>query len=27
MYKLGATLGTHTGPGTAAIAIVIAKQD
>jgi len=27
MYKLGATLGTHTGPGTAAIAVVIAKQD
>ena len=26
MYKLGATLGTHTGPGTAAIAVVIAKQ-
>ena len=27
IYKLGATLGTHTGPGTAAIAAVIAKQD
>jgi DegV family protein with EDD domain len=27
IYKLGATLGTHTGPGTAAIAVVIAKQD
>ncbi len=27
MYKLGATLGTHTGPGTAAIAAVIAKQN
>ena len=27
IYKLGATLGTHTGPGTAAIAIVLAKQD
>ena len=26
-YKLGATLGTYTGPGTAAIAAVIAKQD
>jgi fatty acid kinase fatty acid binding subunit len=26
-YKLGAVLGTHTGPGTAAIAAVIAKQD
>lgn len=26
MYKLGATLGTHTGPGTAAVAVVIAKQ-
>jgi fatty acid kinase fatty acid binding subunit len=26
VYKLGATLGTHTGPGTAAIAVVIAKQ-
>jgi DegV family protein with EDD domain len=25
-YKLGAALGTHTGPGTAAIAVVIAKQ-
>src|SRR6266702_4561176 len=27
IYKLGATLGTHTGPGTAAIAVVIARQD
>jgi DegV family protein with EDD domain len=27
VYKLGATLGTHTGPGAAAIAAVIAKQD
>ncbi len=27
IYKLGAVLGTHTGPGTAAIAIVIARQD
>lgn len=27
IYKLGAALGTHTGPGTAAIAAVIAKQD
>jgi DegV family protein with EDD domain len=27
IYKLGAVLGTHTGPGTAAIAVVIAKQD
>ena len=27
VYKLGATLGTHTGPGTAAIAVVITKQD
>ena len=27
IYKLGATLGTHTGPGTAAIAVVITKQD
>jgi DegV family protein with EDD domain len=27
MYKLGAALGTHTGPGTAAIAVVIAKQN
>jgi DegV family protein with EDD domain len=26
-YELGAVLGTHTGPGTAAIAAVIAKQD
>ena len=26
-YKLGAVLGTHTGPGTAAIAAVIARQD
>ncbi len=26
IYKLGATLGTHTGPGTAAVAVVIAKQ-
>lgn len=26
-YKLGAVLGTHTGPGTAAIAFVLAKQD
>src|SRR6266513_4883392 len=26
IYKLGATLGTHTGPGTAAIAVFIAKQ-
>jgi len=26
MFKLGATLGTHTGPGAAAIAVVIAKQ-
>ncbi len=26
-YKLGAALGTHTGPGTAAIAIVTARQD
>jgi DegV family protein with EDD domain len=27
IYKLGAVLGTHTGPGTAAIAVVIARQD
>lgn len=27
VYKLGAVLGTHTGPGTAAIAAIIAKQD
>jgi DegV family protein with EDD domain len=27
IYQLGAALGTHTGPGTAAIAVVIAKQD
>lgn len=27
VYQLGAVLGTHTGPGTAAIAAVIAKQD
>src|SRR5712692_6982707 len=27
IYRLGAVLGTHTGPGTAAIAAVIAKQD
>jgi DegV family protein with EDD domain len=27
IYQLGATLGTHTGPGTAAIAVVLAKQD
>lgn len=27
IYKLGATLGTHTGPGTAAIAVVIARQN
>jgi fatty acid kinase fatty acid binding subunit len=27
IYQLGAALGTHTGPGTAAIAAVIAKQD
>lgn len=27
MHRLGAVLGTHTGPGTAAIAAVIAKQD
>jgi DegV family protein with EDD domain len=27
IYKLGAVLGTHTGPGTAAIAVVIEKQD
>jgi DegV family protein with EDD domain len=27
IYQLGATLGTHTGPGTAAIAVVIARQD
>lgn len=27
IYELGATLGTHTGPGTAAIAVVIARQD
>jgi DegV family protein with EDD domain len=26
IYKLGAVLGTHTGPGTAAIAVVIARQ-
>jgi DegV family protein with EDD domain len=27
IYELGAALGTHTGPGTAAIAVVIARQD
>jgi DegV family protein with EDD domain len=27
IYKLGAVLGTHTGPGTAAIAVVIEKPD
>lgn len=27
IYKLGAVLGTHTGPGTAAIAVVLARQD
>jgi DegV family protein with EDD domain len=27
IYQLGATLGTHTGPGAAAIAVVIAKPD
>jgi DegV family protein with EDD domain len=27
IYQLGAALGTHTGPGTAAIAVVIARQD
>jgi len=27
IYRLGAVLGTHTGPGTAAIALVTAKQD
>ncbi len=27
IYRLGAVLGTHTGPGTAAIAFVTAKQD
>jgi fatty acid kinase fatty acid binding subunit len=27
IYKLGAVLGTYTGPGTAAVAVVIAKQD
>jgi DegV family protein with EDD domain len=27
IHRLGAVLGTHTGPGTAAIAAVIAKQD
>jgi fatty acid kinase fatty acid binding subunit len=27
IYKLGAALGTHTGPGTAAIAFVLARQD
>ncbi len=27
IYQLGAALGTHTGPGTAAIAAVIARQD
>jgi fatty acid-binding protein DegV len=26
IYRLGAVLGTHTGPGTVAIAAVIAKQ-
>lgn len=27
IYRLGAALGTHTGPGTAAVAVVSAKQD
>lgn len=27
IYRLGAVLGTHTGPGTAAVAVVSAKQD
>ena len=27
IYRLGSALGTHTGPGTAAIATVLAKQD
>ncbi len=27
IYRLGAALGTHTGPGTAAVAIVTAKQN
>ena len=27
IYELGAVLGTHTGPGTAAIAFVLARQD
>jgi DegV family protein with EDD domain len=27
IYKLGAVLGTHTGPGTAAIAVVVEKPD